>query len=79
MCLTVCTKTSYVKSNQVPDKVANYRINDTVFEDISVPYKECKERYTIYVSPNGDNKNNGTSLETIASSVKQHSCTCKIF
>ncbi len=67
--LTGCR--SYKEAYQVSDQLAQYGANDQVFEDISVPYQECDVEFTVYVSPDGDNKNDGCSLETAVSSVKQ--------
>lgn len=56
---------------QISDDVAEYGSSNSVFEDISVPYQECNAGYTVYVSTKGNNDNDGTSLETAVSSVKQ--------
>ncbi len=47
------------------------RVNDDAFEDISVPYQEQGEVYTVYVSPNGDNANAGTTLDSAVASLEQ--------
>lgn len=66
-----CSDTSNREIYQISDSISSYGANDTVFEDISVPYQECNADYTVYVSPNGDNKNDGTTIEKAVSSVKQ--------
>ena len=66
-----CQGNSYTEAYQVSDNISQYAADDSVFEHISVPYQECTAEYTVYVSPNGDNGNDGTTLETAVASVKQ--------
>lgn len=40
-------------------------------ENVSVPYGEVNAAYTVYVSPDGDNANDGSTLEKAVASVKQ--------
>lgn len=69
--LAGCNNTSYIESYQISGDVSTYGANDAVFENISVPYQECDAAYTVYVSPSGNNENDGTTPETAVSSVKQ--------
>ncbi len=69
--LTGCNSGSYIESYQISDKISAYGANDLAFENISVPYQDCDAKYTVFVSPNGDNKNDGSSLEDAVASVKQ--------
>ena len=44
----------------------------TVFEkDVNVPYEDVAASYTVHVSPNGDNQNDGSSWESSVSSLNQ--------
>lgn len=52
--------------------VASAGATNTVFDEgVSVPYSQVTAAKTFYVSPNGDNAKDGTSLENAVSSVKQ--------
>lgn len=66
-----CTEQSTKEIYQITDDISSYGANDSVFESISVPYQECAGEYTVYVSPDGDNGNDGTTLENAVASVKQ--------
>lgn len=69
--LVGCKQSSYINAYQVSDDISAYGADDTVFENIAVPYQECNADYTVYVSPNGDNKNDGSTIDKAVSSVKQ--------
>ena len=69
--LVGCKQSSYINAYQVSDDISAYGADDTVFENIAVPYQECNADYTVFVSPNGDNKNDGSTIEKAVSSVKQ--------
>lgn len=66
-----CSSISNGGIYQISDDISAYGSNDSVFEEISVPYQECNADFTVYVSSNGSNENDGTTLETAVSSVKQ--------
>lgn len=69
--LAGCRNTTYIDVYQASTDVSGYAPNDNVFESISVPYQECNPEFTVYVSPAGNNENDGLSLENAVSSVKQ--------
>ena len=58
-------------SSLVQVDASAYGANDTVFENISVPYKACEAAYTVYISPNGNDENTGTSLDTAVQTLNQ--------
>lgn len=58
-------------SSEVQVDASAYSANDTVFENISVPYQECDAAYTVYVSPKGNDENAGTTLDTAVLTLEQ--------
>ena len=53
------------------DAASTYGANDTVFETLSVAYEECEAEYTLYVSPDGNDENDGTTRNEAVATVAQ--------
>lgn len=56
---------------QIVGDISEYKANNNAFEELSVPYQDFDADYTVYVSTKGKNGNDGTTLETAVTSVKQ--------
>ena len=68
MNLKALVKALYLYSQAAMDYEAP---NDSMVANVSVPYQECSASYTVYVSTEGDDSNDGNTLETAVASLEQ--------